>query len=984
MKKSFCISILASLFLIACQPKNGQSDQDSYMAKEAKDSNGYTYEYVENDPMNVRIYTLDNGLKVYLTVNKDAPRIQTLIPIKAGSTYDPKDNTGLAHYLEHMVFKGTQKMGTISWEKEAPLLELIAEKYEEHKAADDPEEKKRIYAEIDSISLEASKFVVANEYDRMVSELGAKGTNAFTSNEKTVYINDIPATELERWVRLERERFGSLVLRLFHTELEAVYEEFNISQDSDRRKQYFTLIETLYPTHPYGQQTTIGISEHLKNPSMRKIQEYWETYYVPNNMAICLSGDLDFEETIQTIDRYWGDLKPSENLPEHNFPKEEPIKAPIEKEVVGPDKETVAIGFRTDGINTREYMLADIVSSMLYNGQAGLFDIELKQKQKALQPSAYVSGMKEYSTFLLQASPVEGTTLEETKDLLLAELDKIRKGEFEDWLLPAIINNYQLSEMRQLETNYRAYAMMNAFTNETPWEEAVSYLPRMDEITKEEVINYANTAFNNNYVVVYKRTGQDSTVAKVEKPEITPVEVNRDSVSNFFTDFQQWPTASLEPAFINYDEQIQKETMGSGVEFAYIKNNSNELAKVTYLIDMGKNHDLEMALAVDYLDYLGTSKYTAEEIQQEFYKLGLKKGVNTGSDRSYIYIDGLEKNMDEGLKLLEHLLSDAQPDTAAYERFVQGILKERANSKLNKGTILRGAMSSYARYGEKSPYKNIIPEEQLKAMDPSELTDKIHGMFDFQHRVFYYGTSEMEEAKNLIAKHHKIEGELKPYPEATNFVERNPEKNEIFVVNHDMVQAEILLIANEEAFDPALMPNVQLFNEYFGGGMGSVVFQEIREAKGLAYSTYAAYGTPRKKEDPFYIVGYIGTQADKMNSALKELLSLMNDMPVSEGKLEQAKSAILSKIESERIIKDQIYFNYLSNQDRGMDYDYRKDVYEFAGKAEMNDLTSFFNQYVKDSQYSIMVLGNTDLLDVEGLKQFGPVSELTKEEVFGY
>ncbi len=984
MKQPFYFLLMASLLLFSCQSEQGKKGTTKYSTQSGTDANGYTYEYVENDPMNVRIYTLENGLKVYLTVNKDAPRIQTLIPIKAGSTYDPKDNTGLAHYLEHMVFKGTERLGTVSWEKEAPLLELIAEKYEEHKATNDPEEKKRIYAQIDSISQEASKYAVANEYDKMVSELGAKGTNAFTSNEKTVYINDIPTTELERWVRLERERFGSLVLRLFHTELEAVYEEFNIGQDNDNRKLFFTILENLFPTHPYGQQTTIGTSEHLKNPSMRKIQEYWETYYVPNNMAICLSGDLNFEETIKIIDQYWGDLKPSEKLPEHSFPKEEPITAPIEMEVYGPDKEAVALVFRTEGLNSKEYMMADIISSMLSNGQAGLFDIELKQKQKALRPAAFVMGMKEYSAFFMQASPVEGTTLEETKELLLAELDKIRKGEFEDWMLPAIINNYQLSEMRQLESNYRAYAMMEAFTNEMPWEDAVSYLSRMDEITKEEVVAYANKTFDNNYVTVYKRTGTDSTVAKVEKPQITPVSVNRDSISSFYADFQTWPTASLEPAFINYDEKIEKSSLKSDVEFAYIKNNSNELAKVIYVIDMGKNHDLDMALAVSYLDYLGTSKYSAEEIQQEFYKLGLKKGVNVGANRSYIYVDGLEKNMDEGLQLLEHLLADAQPDTAAYERFVQGILKERANKKLDKGSILQGAMNSYARYGDNSPYKHILAENELLQKDPASLTNKIHQLFDYKHRVFYYGTQSIDQAKELVTAHHAIKDELKEYPAPTEFTIRTPEKNEIFVVDHDMVQAEILLVANEGDFDPALMPSVQLFNEYFGGGMGSVVFQEIREAKGLAYSTYAAYGTPSTADKPYYIIGYLGTQGDKMNGALNELLNLMNDMPISEGKLTQAKMAIRSKIESERIIKDQVYFNWLSNQDRGIDHDYRKDVYNFAGDATMNDLTGFFNEYVKGSNYSIMVLGNIEMLDIEGLKKFGNVTELTKEQVFGY
>ena len=981
LKQTVSVTLLLSIFLFAFTPKKeGKSEGDKLKSK--KDANGFTYEYVENDPMDVRIYTLDNGLKVYLTVNKDEPRIQTLIPVKAGSTYDPKENTGLAHYLEHMMFKGTEKLGTTNWEKEAPLIALISEKYEEHKATADPDQKRRIYAEIDSISNEASKYAIANEYDKMVSELGAKGTNAFTSNEKTVYVNDIPATELERWIRLERERFGSLVLRLFHTELEAVYEEFNKGQDNDNRKMYFEMLDALYPTHPYGQQTTIGTSEHLKNPSMVNIRKYWETYYVPNNMAICLSGDLDPEQTIQWIDKYWGDLKPGKSFPEHNFPKEAPLTKPVVREVYGPDKEMVSIAFRTGGVSTKEYMMADIVTSMLSNGQAGLFDTELKQKQKVLDPGAYVSGMKEYSSIMMMGSPIEGQSLEETKDLLLTEFEKIKKGEFEDWMLPAIVNNYQLSQMRQLETNYRAYAMMNAFTNEIPWEKEVAYLAEMDKITKQDIVDFTNKL--DSYVVVYKRNGKDASVAKVDKPQITPVEVNRDSISAFYADFQNWPTRKLNPVYINYDEEIKRKELKEGVEYAYIQNKSNELAKLIYTIDMGKNHDKKLALAVNYLDFLGTSKYSAEEIQQELYRLGLNMGVSAGSDRSYVYINGLEKNMEKGIELLEHLLADAQPDAQAYEMYVRNLLKKRENNKLNQRSILWGGMNNYARYGENSPYTNVLSEEELMAIDPSELTDKIHDLYNYEHKVFYYGTLSFDAAEKLILKHHNIDHELKPYPTAVEYTPVKNEKSKVYFVNHEMVQAEILLVSNKEVFTPSILPVTNVFNEYFGGGMGSVVFQEIREAKGLAYTSYAAYGTAREKGKEDYVVAYVGTQADKLNDALKELLNLMNNMPVSESKLEQAKSAIQSKLESDRIIKDQIYFNWLSNLDKGIDYDYRRDVYKFAQKASMEEILKFFNDHISESNYSIMVLGNKEMLDIDGLNQFGEVKELSKEEIFGY
>src|SRR5690554_7659295 len=328
-KKALLLIAFALLVAVGC--KKSEDEITSHT-----DKNGYSYETVKDDPTGLRLYTLDNGLKVYLSKNTDEPKIQTFIAVRAGSVYDPADNTGLAHYLEHMVFKGTDKIGTQDWEAEKPLLNMISDLYEQHKAETDPEKKKAIYRTIDSVSQEASKISIANEYDKMVSSLGAQGTNAWTWHEETVYTNKIPSNELDKWLALESERFGKLVLRLFHTELEAVYEEFNRSQDNDFRKEYFEMSDAMFPQHPYGQQPTIGVSEHLKNPSMVAIHDYFDNYYVPNNMAVVLVGDIDFEETIKKVDATFGKFE-SKDLTHPTRPTEQPITSPVIREVYGPE-----------------------------------------------------------------------------------------------------------------------------------------------------------------------------------------------------------------------------------------------------------------------------------------------------------------------------------------------------------------------------------------------------------------------------------------------------------------------------------------------------------------------------------------------------------------------------------------------------------------------------------------------------------------------
>ena len=269
------------------------------------------YETVDGDPMKTRIYTLENGLKVYLTVNKETPRIQTYIPVRVGGKNDPAETTGLAHYFEHLMFKGTEHFGTSNYEAEKPLLDEIESLFEVYRTKTDSAERAAIYHKIDSVSYEASKYFIPNEYDKLMAAIGADGTNAYTSFDVTCYQEDIPANQLENWAKIQSDRFKCNVIRGFHTELETVYEEKNMSLTKDSRKLLEKMLSALYKNHPYGTQTVLGSQEHLKNPSITNIKEYYKKWYVPNNMAICMSGDFDCDEVMTIIEKYFGDMQPN-------------------------------------------------------------------------------------------------------------------------------------------------------------------------------------------------------------------------------------------------------------------------------------------------------------------------------------------------------------------------------------------------------------------------------------------------------------------------------------------------------------------------------------------------------------------------------------------------------------------------------------------------------------------------------------------------
>lgn len=965
---------------------------------QTKTENGFTYETVTNDPANARIYTLKNGLKVYLSVYKETPRIQTYIAVRAGSKNDPADATGLAHYLEHILFKGTSRIGTSDWEKEKSELTKIEDIYEVYRKTTDATQRTLLYKLIDSMSVLASTYSIANEYDKLLNSIGAEGTNAYTFLEQTVYVNDIPSNQVEKWAEIESERFGEVVPRLFHTELEAVYEEKNKGLDQDRRKIWETTMASLFQKHTYGTQTTIGTVEHLKNPSIKEIKKYFYKYYVPNNIAICMSGDLDFNKTIAAIDKYFSKLVPKE-VPAFDNKAESPINKPIEKIVMGPDAESVSIAFRLFGpdksnagkpealskTSMTDLCKSKMLSMILTNGQAGLIDLNLNQKQLILSGYAYDSPFNDYSIFGLGGKPREGQSLEQVKDFLLAQLDSVKQGKFDEWLVKAVVYDYKISKMREYESNRsRADAFVDAFISKKDWAEYISDVDEIGRLTKKDIVDFANKNFSNNYVVVYKKKGADTTIQKVPKPKISAVNLNRDKQSLFYLNLLAKSSDPIQPVFLDYTKDMSIVNKKNNIDVRYKKNVENQLFSLSFIWDIGREDNPKYGVAADYLDYLGTTQYSAEQLKKEFYKLGCSYAISAGSDRIMMNLSGLQENFVPAVKLFESLINGAKTDEKALKDMIAGILKQRADNKLNKDIILRSALTSYVKYGSKNPFTNILSKTELEQLQAKELVELIKGLKNIKHRALFYGPMELTDLTKKLTDLHRKDGEIKTATDVDKFTFQDISENKVYFVNYDMVQAEVVFLSKSVTFDKTLAPTVSLFNEYFGGSMGSLVFQEMRESRALAYSVRSKYDNATKKEDPNYINSYIGTQADKLTEAVDGLSDLIDNMPKSDFLFENAKTSLIESISTQRITKSSILMNYEASSKLGLDYDIRKDIYDKDKMATFEDIKLFQEKYLKGQKKAILIIGSRDKLDLKKLEKYGKVTELKTEQIFGY
>ncbi len=955
--------------------------QNQFQWKEAS-SGGYTYKYVTNDPAKARFYTLKNGLTVILSPTNKDPRIQAYVAVKAGSKTDPATNTGLAHYLEHMLFKGTDKYGSLDWAKEKPELDKIDALYEQYNKTKDEAQRKAIYKKIDSVSGVASKYAIANEYDKMMSAMGAQGTNAFTSFEQTVYTDDVPSSSLDKYLAVQAERFRNPVLRIFHTELEAVYEEKNRTLDNDGRKVFETLFASLFKKHNYGLQTTIGTVEHLKNPSLVEIRKYFNKYYVSNNMGIILSGDFNPDEVIAKIDKDFSYMQPK-SFDKYTFQQEDAITAPIVKEIVGPDAENLTIGYRLPGNKDKDALLADLVGQILTNGKAGLLDLNLVKKQKLLRASAFTYTLIDHGILYLSAAPTSGQNLEEVKSLVLNEIDNLKKGNFDDNLITSIINNIKKNKIYETEKyGDRASVLMDAFTSELDWRDQVAYVNDLSKIKKEDIVAFANKYFGDNYVAILKRKGESPATVKIEKPAITPVETNADKQSPFVKMIDEMPATSAKPVFLDYKKDIQKSKLGKA-EVLYVPNKDNDIFRLSYRYKIGSLNDKKQGLASQYIQFLGTDKMSAEEISKAFYKIACSFNVSTSEDYTTVNIEGLQENFDNAVKLYEEIVNNVKADDKALTALKARLNKSRKDAKANKGAILQG-LTSYALYGAQNKFNNVLSNDDLNGVTAQELVDRIKNLNNYEQTVIYYGPSPLPTLVGKLKTMHKVPANFAIAAPAKTFKQEVPVKNQVLFADYDMVQAETRWIRNTEVYNPEKSTIVNVFNNYFGGGMGSLVFQTIRESKALAYSTYGYYVQPQKKDQDYYMLGYVGSQADKFNDATVAMNELLTKMPELSKNLDLAKNQVKKDIQTERITQDAIIYNYLIAKNLGLTDDIRKQIYAKVDAVSMADIKNFHQTHFSGKPYTYAIVASEKRISQDDMKKLGEVKKLTLEEIFGY
>ncbi|MCR5013293.1 MAG: insulinase family protein [Bacteroidales bacterium] len=922
---------------------------------------------------------LDNGLKVVMCENHDQPEIYGAVFVHAGSKNDPTDATGMAHYFEHIMFKGTDRIGTIDWEKEKVYLDSISMMYDKLHETTDPAKRDEIQHKINALSIASTDYAIPNEVDVILTQMGGKGLNAGTSYDQTMYYNTFPSNQLSKWMDVYAERFRNPVFRLFQSELEAVYEEKNMYGDNPITAFQEYMFHETFGEHPYG-RPVIGYTEHLKNPQPAKMHEFYNTYYVANNMTLILVGDFNIEETEALVAEKFGGWRSGEipPMPKYDMPK---FNGPTVKEVKMTPIKIGAIVFPGLKNSDPDMIPLSLACSIFFNGETGLAD-QLTLEGKLMGAVLMPLSLEDYGANLLMYIPkILGQSHEDAEALIFDCLDKLKKGEFSDDLFEAVRMEMLLGRLKATEDLSK---MANLFlemesTGQT-YEEFVAETERIKTITKEEVVAAANKYFGNDYLDVRSKMGS-APKDNVEKPTWKPLEAkNTNRKSEFAQMIEAEEVPEVTPQVLTIGGDVILTDLNNGFKLYSTKNPANDLFELKFYFNYGMLNDPDLGRASNYLSLQGTQDMSYQELALKLQKMGASISTYATDDQFIVTVTGFDADIEELLQLCHDKLYNASNDESQINILVEGEKVEAQTMKEDASTWAE-ACRDYALYGEKSSFLRKTSSKEWSKRSGSDILAEVAEALKYDGFVTYTGGQfHRTLAKSIIA--HRILP-LKPLRgDEQILVENNfTEPQVFFAPNKEFRQSNIYFHVPGEKLNAKDEAMASLFSKYFGTDMYSIVFQEIREFRSLGYTAYSTFNYDWLERKPGYLRGYLGTQADKTIDGISAMTGLIKDMPEREEKFNASKEALLKSRASNYIgFRNKPYTVYTWIK-RDIVKDPRGEVTELIRKAEFKDVVSFYERNIKDRPIVIMMSGSPKTVKVKDLGTFGKVTELKYKEI---
>ena len=946
-------------------------------------------------------YTLKNGMKVYLWVDKDIPNVYGQVAVRAGSIDEPADFTGLAHYLEHMLFKGTQEIGALDWAKEKPMYEQIIKLYDEKAKLKDPKKDKakrdELTKKINELSVASSKISKGSEFPTLIQAAGGTGLNAYTNFDQTVYHNSFPAYQMENWLRLYYDHFQRPVFREFQAEMENVFEELNLRTPSIGYQQYITLFEKLFKGSYYA-RGVIGTPEHLKNPSMTPMIKFFEDWYVPNNMGLLLYGNFDPEQAKPLIEKTFGKMQ-SKKLPERKPTVPTPLTKNEKIKVKLGYSPSIVWGYNGVKKGHPDEFKIDFMLSILNNSyNTGLFD-KLNMEGAIGGVNASSMAMRDCGRIIVEASPyfdVSQYTYESdaaTEKLVMAEINKLKRGQIPTWLMQSVKESY-LQSLKTISENpeTKIHFATESYLYGIPMSEYFNMEEKVKAITVEDIKATANKYFSGNYMTISFSEG-DPKIQLFDKAQIDPLQMPDEEYSQYYKDFVKRPVQAPTPKFTDFSD-IQSKDLFKGGKMFYVKNPKNDIFSLTLEYQVGTHTDKKLQYAASLMNYAGTMpNQSNNDLRRELSKHGASYGVGVTNNKFIIQIVGNERDLDKVMPIIFRLFLMPKLDNKQIEAVMGSAVQIRMFEKRIPG-IISSALMEYIQFGDQSRYIDRIPSKKLIFVGESgynflitnsDLTATIQKVTSYPVNIHYVGAKPMEEVAEILkgtvpTQKTILEPQKEFYRDRVSYTE--PEI--YFLPNTDIQQAEVTMYFPIGNYDNSQYVDYTAFSRYFGaGGLNNICFSEIREKRSLAYSTYGAVSmNPMNKTSWF--IGSTGTQNDKVNTVVDIYMDLIKNMPKFKSYGDNIRTTVMTELAEDYVTfrgKSSYYENTVKKM--GFTEDPNKTWYKQAENLTFDNIAKFYDEKIKNAPVIIVIHGNPKYIDIKDIeKKYGKVNRVPISKIF--
>ncbi len=948
-------------------------------------------------------YTLSNGLTVYLWEDHNQPDVHGRVVCRAGAIDEPADYTGLAHYLEHMLFKGTDQIGALNWEKEQPLYEEIIRLYDELAKVPMKDEKKRdeLTKKINEVSREAAQYGATDDFSNLIEGMGGEDLNAFTSYDLTAYFNNFPAFQMEKWLEVNSERLRNPVFRSFQAELENVFEEYNMYQDYNSTHVNDFMLENLYKGHPY-ERDVIGKVEHLRNPSLSPLIEFFHTWYVPNNMCLLLVGNFDTEEVKPLVEKYFGRLEPKPLPEREHFTATDFAGNPKVSKKLGYYPEIVW-GYNGVKQGDEDNLLIDFTLGMLNNDHStGLFD-KLMLDGDITAAYAESDSRRDLGRIMLIGIPYFDVAQGQyesnaaTEKLIMKEVDKLKNGQFEDWLFKSV--KEQLLQETQLmfeESDNKVNMLTYAFAYNKPVENYFNQANRINAITREDVQRCAQKYLTGNHITITIEEGTPKK-NKLKKPDILPLDPPKENVTAYDEKIKNMPVGTVKEEYNNFAD-VTKTKLYNDVTLFCTENKENDIFSLTLKYGVGTAKMPKLEYATQLMNSAGVMPNTdAQSLRRQFSELGASCTYSVSDSYFYITLMGDEKNLSEICKLMTRQTLFPKLDNKQLESVIGGVISGRLIEKKDPSTV-SSALMEYVLYKDKSKYIDRIDVEDMYnvvATDDGDvsvnylitigdLTKTIIDATNYELEIHFTGKTPANEVAEICRRDLPLkEGLTKSESPVIRDRAKYDQQTIFFLPNADMQQAKVYFYINGQPYDIAQDVPTEAFNQYFSGGFSGLVMNEIREKRSMAYTAFGQMVAPELPGKDTYLIGYVGTQGDKVADAVDVYLNLLKNMPLYPERLENIKTYLRQEALTTKPSFRNKSFTFDYWQRIGYNDDPARVNMPKIDGLQFDEISDFYNKYIKGQPIVVVITGDPKTIDLKAIQaKWGKVTKVSTSRLF--